>query len=115
MVEIRRVSRCLSRISRLFAPGPFPTLALLMKIKRLWIVAAGIGLAATSSLLGNGGAWQTGVPLTGNAAATDQKKTTNVTIEDENLTIDLHQEFAAVEVRYRMKNTGGQGKRAGKR
>ena len=26
-----------------------------------------------------------------NAAATDQKKTTNVTIEDEKLTIDLHQ------------------------
>jgi hypothetical protein len=79
-----------------------------MKMKGLWIVAAGIGLAATSSLFGNGGAWQTGVPLTGNAAATDQKKTTNVTIEDEKLTIDLHQEFAAVEVRYRMKNTGGQ-------
>jgi hypothetical protein len=79
-----------------------------MKRKRLWIVAAGMGLAATSSLFGNGGAWQTGVPLTGNAAATDQKKTTNVTIEDEKLTIDLHQEFAAVEVRYRMKNTGGQ-------
>jgi hypothetical protein len=57
---------------------------------------------------GNGGAWQTGVPLTGNAAATDQKRSTNVTIENENLTIDLHQEFAAVEVRYRMKNTGAQ-------
>jgi len=27
-------------------------------------------------------------------------------IEEENLTIDLHQEFAAVEVRYRMRNTG---------
>jgi hypothetical protein len=65
-------------------------------------------LFASSSLLGNGGAWQTGVPVTGNAAATDQKKTTNVTIEDEKLTIDLHQEFAVVEVRYRMKNTGGQ-------
>ena len=46
--------------------------------------------------------------MTGNAAASDQKKSTNVTIEDEKLTIDLHQEFAAVEVRYRMKNTGGQ-------
>src|SRR6476659_1473505 len=61
-----------------------------------------------ASLFANGGAWQTGVPVTGNAAATDQKKTTNVTIEDENLTIDLHQEFAAVEVRYRMNNTDGQ-------
>src|SRR6476659_4058577 len=61
-----------------------------------------------ASLFANGGAWQTGVPVTGNAAATDEKKTTNVTIEDEKLTIDLHQEFAAVEVRYRMKNTGAQ-------
>ena len=59
-------------------------------------------------LLANGGAWQTGVPLTGNAAASDQKRSTNVTIEDEKLAVDLHQEFAAVEVRYRMKNTGGQ-------
>ena len=63
---------------------------------------------ALARLFANGGAWQTGVPVTGSAAATDQKKTTNVTIEDEKLTIDLHQEFAAVEVRYRMKNTGGQ-------
>ncbi|MEY2528030.1 MAG: hypothetical protein QOJ05_120 [Verrucomicrobiota bacterium] len=85
-----------------------PTLDLLMKTKRLWIVTVSLGLVATSSLFGNGGAWQTGVPLTGNGAATDQKKTTNVTIEDENLAIDLHQEFAAVEVRYRMKNTGVQ-------
>ena len=68
-----------------------------------------LGLCTASiSLLANGGAWQTGVPITGNAAATDQKKSTNVTIEDEKLTIDLHQEFAAVEVRYRMRNTGEQ-------
>jgi hypothetical protein len=46
--------------------------------------------------------------LTGNGAASDQKKSTNVTIEEEKLNIDLHQEFAAVEVRYRMRNTGGQ-------
>ncbi len=65
---------------------------------------------AKTPLFANGGAWQTGVPVTGNAAASDQKKSTNVTIEDEKLTIDLHQEFAAVEVRYRMKNTGGQGR-----
>jgi hypothetical protein len=38
------------------------------------------------------GAWQTGVPVTGNAAASDQKKSTNVTIDDEKLTIDVHQE-----------------------
>lgn len=78
-----------------------------MNRKRRLIVPT-ILLMIANSLLGNGGAWQTGVPLTGNGAATDQKKTTNVTIEDEKLTIDLHQEFAAVEVRYRMKNTGAQ-------
>src|SRR6476619_7762846 len=78
-----------------------------MNSKRRLIVST-ILLMIANSLFGNGGAWQTGVPVTGNAAATDQKKTTNVTIEDEKLTIDLHQEFAGVEVRYRMKNTGGQ-------
>lgn len=57
-------------------------------------------VVATVRLFANGGAWQTGVPVTGNGAATDQKKSTNVTIEDEKLAIDLHQEFAAVEVRY---------------
>ena len=72
------------------------------------LVAASLLLLANTRLLANGGAWQTGVPITGNGAASDQKKSTNVTIEDEKLVIDLHQEFAAVEVRYRMKNTGGQ-------
>src|SRR5205809_420351 len=96
------------KISRLFARRYPSYPRLLMNTQRLWIVAVSLGLIATSPLFGNGGAWQTGVPSTGNAAATDQKKTTNVTIEDEKLTIDLHQEFAAVEVRYRMKNTGGQ-------
>src|ERR1700732_4180025 len=75
---------------------------------RILVVAASLVLLGYTRLFGNGGAWQTGVPVTGNAAATDQKKPTNVTIEDEQLTMDLHQEFAAVEVRYRMKNTGGQ-------
>jgi hypothetical protein len=63
---------------------------------------------AEARLLANGGAWQTGVPVTGNAAATDQKRATNVTIEEEKLAIDLHQEFAEVEVRYRMRNTGSE-------
>jgi hypothetical protein len=72
------------------------------------LAAAGFLLVAQTQLFANGGAWQTGVPNTGNGAASDQKKATNVTIEEENLTIDLHQEFAAVEVRYRMKNTGAQ-------
>src|SRR5688572_8610573 len=75
---------------------------------RFFVVIIFISWAAESRLLANGGAWQTGVPVTGNAVASDQKKATNITIEDEKLVIDLHQEFAAVEVRYRMKNTGGQ-------
>lgn len=72
------------------------------------VAAAALLLVAQTRLLANGGAWQTGVPKTGNGAASDQKKASDVTIEEENLTIDLHQEFAAVEVRYRMKNTGPQ-------
>ena len=72
------------------------------------VAAVSLFFGASTALFANGGAWQTGVPLTGNTAATDQKKSTNVTIEEENLTIDLHQEFAAVEVRYRMRNTGDQ-------
>jgi hypothetical protein len=68
-----------------------------------------LGLASfvvgISTLLANGGAWQTGVPGTGSASATNHHKT-DVTIEDETLKIDLHPEYAAVEVRYRMHNTG---------
>ena len=79
-----------------------------MNTQRAIIAAVSFALVSAASVFANGGAWQTGVPVTGNAAATDAKKTTNVTIQDENLTIDLHQEFAAVEVRYRMKNSGGQ-------
>ncbi len=75
---------------------------------RLLFAAISVSLLANTQLLANGGAWQTGVPETGNGAASDQKKATDVTIEEEKLTIDLHQEFAAVEVRYRMKNTGPQ-------
>lgn len=55
----------------------------------------------------NGGAWQVGVPSTGNVAATDAKHATEVVLAEELLTIDLHQEFAAIEVRYKMQNTGG--------
>ena len=57
-----------------------------------------------STLLSNGGAWQTGVPGTGNASTKNRK--TDVAIEDENLKIDLHPGYAAVEVHYRMHNTG---------
>jgi hypothetical protein len=57
-----------------------------------------------STLLANGGAWQTGVPGTGSASAKNRK--TDVTIENEKLKIDLHAEYASVEVHYRMHNTG---------
>jgi hypothetical protein len=96
------------KISRLFAHRDSSYPRLPMNTQRIWIVAVSLGLVATSPLFGNGGAFQTGVPATGNGAASDQKRSTNVTIEEENLTIDLHQEFAAVEVRYRMRNTGKQ-------
>jgi hypothetical protein len=94
--------------SRLFAHRFLPYARFSMNRRRFSILAMSLMVLTTSHLFANGGAWQTGVPVTGNGAATDQKKSTNVTIEDEKLTIELHQEFAAVEVRYRMKNTGGQ-------
>ena len=72
----------------------------------LLLLALLFAVIHTRELHANGGAWPTGVPLTGNAAPSDKNRATTVAIEDEQLTIDLHQEFAAVEVRYRMKNTG---------
>ena len=59
-----------------------------------------------STLFGNGGAWQTGVPATGTASASNKSQKTDVTIENETLKIDLHPEYADVTVRYRMHNTG---------
>jgi len=58
------------------------------------------------ALFANGGAWQTGVPGTGSASASNKGRQTNVTIEDETLKIDLHPGYAAVDVRYRIRNTG---------
>ncbi|MEP6956596.1 MAG: hypothetical protein ABI883_07205, partial [Chthoniobacterales bacterium] len=66
-----------------------------------------LSLWASEPLRANGGAWQTGVPLTGNGSASDKDRSTEIALEEENLTIDLHQEFAEIEVRYRMRNTGG--------
>jgi hypothetical protein len=59
-----------------------------------------------SIVLANGGAWQGGVPGTGAASASNKNQKTDVTIENENLKIDLHPEYADVTVRYRMRNTG---------
>jgi Bacterial capsule synthesis protein PGA_cap len=57
-------------------------------------------VAGISTLLANGGAWQTGVPGIGSAGATNQNHKTDVTTEDETLKIDLHPEYAEVQVRH---------------
>jgi hypothetical protein len=75
------------------------------EMKKLSLGAAWL-VVGISTLLANGGAWQTGVPGTGSASATNQNRKTDVTIEDETLKIDLHPDYAAVEVHYRMHNTG---------
>ena len=59
-----------------------------------------------SIVFGNGGAWQGGIPGTGNASASNNGQNTDVSIENEMLKIDLHPEYADVTVRYRMHNTG---------
>jgi hypothetical protein len=72
-------------------------------MKKLSLGTASL-IVGISTLLANGGAWQTGVPGTGSASAKNRK--TDVTIEDEKLKIDLLPEYASVEVHYRMRNTG---------
>ena len=74
-------------------------------MKNLWLALA-FFVGSGSTVFANGGAWQTGVPTTGNASASKSDRHTDVTIENETLKIDLHAEYAAVEVRYRMHNTG---------
>ena len=74
-------------------------------MKNLWLALA-LLIGGGSTLFGNGGAWQAGVPATGNASASKNDRHTDVTIENEMLKIDLHPEYADVTVRYRMHNTG---------
>src|SRR2546426_3312491 len=74
-------------------------------MKTRWLTLAFFVIGA-STLFANGGAWQTGVPGTGSASASNKSQKTDVTIENEALKIDLHPEYAAVDVRYRMHNTG---------
>jgi hypothetical protein len=74
-----------------------------MKKLSLGLASLVVGI---STLLANGGAWQTGVPGTGSASSSNQNHKTEVAIEDEKLKIDLHPEYASVEVHYRMHNTG---------
>src|SRR5206468_6170618 len=75
------------------------------QMKNLWLAFA-LFVGSGSIVLANGGAWQTGVPGTGSASASNQNHKTDVMIEDETLKIDLHPEYAAVDVHYRMHNTG---------
>ena len=75
------------------------------EMKNLWLTLA-LFVGSGSILFGNGGAWQTGIIGTGNVRNSDKDRRTDVTIENENVKIDLHRELAAVEVRYRMHNTG---------
>lgn len=74
-------------------------------MKNLWLAIA-LFVGSGSTICGNGGAWQTGIPATGNASASKNDRHTDVTIENEELKIDLHPEYADVTVRYRMHNTG---------
>jgi hypothetical protein len=73
---------------------------------RRLLLATGSLVLGTYTLFANGGAWQGGVPGTGSASASNNNRRTNVTIEDETLKIDLHPDYADVNVRYRMRNTG---------
>src|SRR6266436_4268022 len=75
------------------------------QMKNLWLAFA-LFVGSGSILFANGGAWQTGVPGTGNASDSKNDRHTDVSIENETLKIDLHPKYAAVEVRYRMHNTG---------
>src|SRR6476660_10637618 len=70
------------------------------------LLPLGLFVVGVSTLLGNGGAWQTGIPVTGNASASKNDRHTDVAIENETLKIDLHPDYADVTVRYRMHNTG---------
>jgi len=74
-------------------------------MKNLWLALA-LFVGSGSTLFGNGGAWQTGVPGTGAASASNKNQKTDVTIENETLKIDLHPEHADVAIRYWMHNTG---------
>ena len=74
-------------------------------MKNLWLALV-LLIGSGSTLFGNGGAWQAGIPATGNASASKNDRHTDVTIENETLKIDLHPEYADVNVRYRMHNTG---------
>src|SRR5262245_17531415 len=74
-------------------------------MKNLWLVLALIVVGATI-VFANVVAWLTGIIWTCKLSNSNKDRHTDVTIENENVQIDLHREQAAVEVRYRMHNTG---------
>jgi hypothetical protein len=76
----------------------------MLEMKNLWLALA-LFVGSGSTLFGNGGAWQAGIPATGSASASKNDRHTDVTIENETLKIDMHPEYADVTVRYRMHNT----------
>src|SRR5262245_61958312 len=76
-----------------------------LDMKYLWLVFV-LSIGAGPTLFVNSGDWQTGVDATGNVSASNQKQHTDVTIENETVKIDLNREYAAVDVHYRMRNTG---------
>jgi hypothetical protein len=65
-------------------------------MKNLWLALA-LFVGSESTLFGNGGAWQTGIPATGNASASKNERHSDVTIENETLKIDVHPEYADVD------------------
>src|SRR2546430_15706049 len=69
------------------------------------LLAMGSLVVGTHIVLANGSAWQTGVPGTGSASASNKSQKTDVTSESETLKINLQPEYAEVEGRYRMHNT----------
>ena len=77
-------------------------------MKNFWLALASLALfvSSGSTLFSNGGAWQTGIPATGNASASNDNRHTDVVVEEEALKIDLHPEYADVTVHYRTHNTG---------
>ena len=74
-------------------------------MKTIWLAVV-LLVGGAPNLFANGGAWQTGVPQTGNASASNNGRHTDVSIENEALKIDLHPKYAAVDVHYRMHNAG---------
>src|SRR5947207_131296 len=74
-------------------------------MKKPWVPIALLAFTS-STVFANGGAWQTGIPGTGSASASTKDQHTDVAIESETLRIDLHPDYADVNVRYRMQNTG---------